>query len=103
MKTSLSDALRRSGLLSPRDGEELEAFKAAAKKHFPPLPEHLRDPWSFRAPRRRPLKLPASSAHATDPVDYSMAMAARNGGSLPPDVLEKLKRNSEEARRKKDR
>lgn len=98
MQIPFKTVLRELGFLIPRTEEELDAFKIAAKNQVPPLPEKLRSPWSFKNRSNKPLEIPRSQLLNTD-VDQPMAMAARNGKTLPPEILAKLKQNSEKTKR----
>jgi hypothetical protein len=93
-------ALRQRGFIVPKTEEDVDAFEQAIKKHdIPPLPPGLDDPATIlnRGYSHRPLKL--TTDRNQDIVD--LARAARDGKSIPQSVLDKMKKDREDAEKGK--
>jgi hypothetical protein len=97
-------ALRRTGRLLPATDEEVEQALDASKASDEDLEAHLSDPYElFRtgeeeaSPSRSSSTGPYIQSDVQDEVDESMALAAREGEDIPPEIREKMSRDREEA------
>lgn len=93
---NLLSALRQRGFIVPKTEEDIDTFEQAIKEHnIPPLPADLDDPEAIlkRGYSHRPLKL------ATDQNDdfTALARAARDGKTIPQSVLDKMKKDRDDA------
>lgn len=93
----LLSILHRKGFIIPKTEKEVEAFEQAIKEHdIPPLPAELNDPDVI-------LKMPYSNRRlklATEEDDHdaeNLARAARDGKALPKSVLDKMKKDRDDA------
>lgn len=96
----LISALRQKGLIVPITEEDVDTFEKAIKEHnIPPLPAELDYPDSIlkRSYSDRPPKL--ATDHNEDIAD--LARAAREGKTIPQSVLNKMKKDRDDAEKGK--
>lgn len=93
----LLSMLRRKGFITPKTEAEVDAFEQAIKEHdIPPLPAELNDPEAIlkKPYSNRSLKLTTEE----DSQDAeNLARAARDGKTLPQSVLDKMKKDRDDA------
>ena len=97
---NLLSALRQRGFVVPKTEADIEAFEQAIKQHnIPPLPADLDDPEAIlkRGYAHRPPKL--ATDQNQDIAD--LARAARDGKTIPQSVLDKMKKDREDAEKGK--
>lgn len=93
-------ALRKRGFIVPKSEEDVDVFEQAIKEHnIPPLPADLDDPDVIlkRNYSHRPPKL--ATEQNKDITD--LARAAREGKTLPQSVLDKMKKDRDDAEKGK--
>lgn len=97
---NLLSSLRQKGLIIPTKEEDIDAFEKAIKEHnIPPLPAKLNDPDSILKSTysQRPVKLVTN--HDENFAD--LARAAREGKAIPQSVLDKMKKDRDDAEKEK--
>lgn len=100
----VADALKSRKLTLPETEEEIAAAEAEIADQKEPLPPALQNPWGFLDANAR-LKLRALERPPTDEeVERELARAARAGGTLTEEVLERMRRDrvAAEAKAKED-
>jgi hypothetical protein len=100
----VSDALKARKLTLPETEDEIAAAEAEIADQKEPLPPALQNPWGFLDANAR-LKLRAPESPPTDEeVERELARAARAGGTLTEEVLERMRRDraAAEAKAKED-
>ncbi|MFC5410678.1 hypothetical protein ACFPMF_15250 [Larkinella bovis] len=97
---SLLWSLKVHGFLFPETDEEVEAFRINHLSNPDPLPDFLTDPMAiFNRPRQQPRIEPKWDASSE--IGSILAMAAREGGDIPEDVLKQMEQDRQEALRRK--
>lgn len=97
---NLLSALRQKGFIVPKTEQDVDAFEEAIKHHnIPPLPADLDDPeallkrsYSHHTPR-------LATGQNEDVAD--LARAAREGKVIPQSVLDKMKKDRDDAEKGK--
>ena len=100
----VSDALRARKLTLPETEDEIAAAEAEIADDTEPLPPALQNRWGFLdANARLKLRAPASPP-ADEKVERELARAARAGGALTEEVLERMRKDraAAEAKAKED-
>ncbi len=94
----LFSALKRNGLIVPKKEEDVEAFEEMISSlDIPPIPGHLNDPLDFiDQAYTRPRKV--LSKHMTQ-ESLNLARAAREGKMIPPSVLQKMRKDRDNAQK----
>ncbi len=96
----LSDALKSRKLTLPETEEEIAAAEAELAGREQPLPLALEDPWGFLDSKAH-LKVRApETPPVNEEVERELARAARAGGTLTKEVLERMRRDREAAEAK---
>jgi hypothetical protein len=100
----VSDALRARKLTLPETEDEIAAAEAEIAHDREPLPLALQNAWGFLDANAR-LKLRAPESPPIDEeVERELARAARAGGTLTEEVLERMRKDraAAEAKAKED-
>ena len=100
----LYEHYRRTGKIIPQTPDEVARAEAEDQVSPTKLPERLRNPDLFgQAPCKtgsRPLRFPSVGAN---PAVENLARAAREGGTISPEVEARMERDRAEAEREADK
>lgn len=96
----LLSILRLKGFIIPRKEDEVDAFEEALKEHdFPPLPADLDDPDAIL---KKPYSRPENFFDTIPDTDAgNLARAAREGQEIPQTVLDKMRKDRDDAEKGK--
>jgi hypothetical protein len=96
---TLYQALKQHGLIVPDKEEDVDAFEEAISHlDIPPLPKHLENPSDFMdKPYSRPQKILSTLVQQDS---FNLARAARDGKKIPSSVLEKMRKDRDNAQKK---
>lgn len=95
----LDNALKSYGYLFPETDEQISIFEKDMDQT--PIPECLNSPdFVFKSQRRIIKKNPIIFDNSEG--DMNWAIAARDGKDIPSDILEKMKQDKEEAKKKQN-
>jgi len=104
IKADVYDALRSLGWIAPQCDEDVRRAEQEAGARPVELPEALQDARavlrgdrSADEPRARTLPLPGDPG-----IDSTLARAAREGGHVPPEIEEAMRRDRQAAERDAD-
>ena len=90
------NALRRFGYVFPSTQDELDALEKELAKSKLQFPKHLEDP--FEVMRRAEAGTLKTMGDYRDPsIEENLARAAREGGEIPDDVNERMKKDRHSA------
>ena len=103
LEQDVFEALRREGWILPETEEEVRRAEADLKSAPIVLPPELTDPVNALKRMGRPSGFKSLPSPAEDnQIESDLARAAREGGTIPPDVEEKMRKDRQEAERKWD-
>lgn len=95
----LNNALKSHGYLFPETDEQISIFEENMDQV--PIPEDLNSPdFVFKSKRRIIKKNPVVFDNSEGEKNW--AIAARDGKDIPSDILEKMKKDKEEAKKKQN-
>lgn len=95
----LDNALKSHGYLFPETDEQISIFEEDMDQM--PIPEDLNSPdFVFKSTRRITKKSPVVFDNSEGEKNW--AIAARDGKDIPNDILEKMKKDKEEAKKKQN-
>lgn len=94
-------ALRRFGFVFPTTREELESFEKELAKEKVELPSHLQDPFEVLR-RGESVSLNSMGDYSNKSIEENLARAAREGGEIPDDVAERMKKDRSSAEESTD-
>jgi len=95
----LDNALKSYGYLFPETDEQLSIFEESM--NHVSVPEYLNSPdFVFTSKRRILKKVPIVIDNSEGEKNW--AIAARDGKEIPSDILEKMKKDKEEAKKKQN-
>ncbi len=95
----LDNALKSCGYLFPETDEQISIFEKDMDQI--PIPECLNSPdFVFKSQRRIIKKSPKVFDNSEG--DMNWAIAARDGKDIPSDILEKMKQDKEEAKKRQN-
>ena len=99
----LHRALSSLGWRLPESEDEIAEVEQWADEHPPHVPPEVADPARALArPRGRAIPLRPVSLEAGDAIEENLARAAREGGSIPPEIEERMRKDREDAERESD-
>lgn len=97
----LLSILRQKGFIIPKTEAEVDAFEQALKEHdIPPLPAELDDPEAILKKRYSERRLLLSTEQDHQNTE-NLARAARDGKTIPQSVLDKMKKDRDDAEKRK--
>lgn len=97
---NLLSALRQRGFIVPRTEQDIDVFEQAIKEHnIPPLPADLDDPDAILKRGYSQRRLTLATEQNEDVTD--LARAARDGKAIPQSVLDKMKKDRDDAEKGK--
>ncbi len=97
LEREVHDALKRLGWVIPQSEDQVRAAEAEQAGRGAPLPASIADPAKVlgRRPGGAELKL---SVFQPGPADQeNLARAAREGGKIPPEIEERMRRDRQAA------
>ena len=99
----LHRAFSSLGWRLPETEDEIAEAEEWVEKHPPLVPPEIADSEQALArPRGRAIAIRKVSLEADDAIEENLARAAREGGSIPPEIEERMRKDREDAERESD-
>ena len=99
----LHRALSSLGWRLPETEDEIAEAEEWVEGHPPVVPHEIADPEQALArPRGRATPMRKVSLETEDAIEENLARAAREGGSIPPEIEERMRKDREDAERESD-
>jgi len=92
---AIHDAIREAGWAIPTDEVSVAAAEARMENDMPELPERLRNPEYLSASDKHPMNGKVIPLWDPSVLSAPMARAARDGGSVSPEIEKIMKRDRE--------
>ena len=102
LERDVFEALRQKGWIPPETEEEVRLTEADLGGTPVPLPPELSDPANALRRAGQPMRFKAPSGIEDQQIESDLARAAREGGTIPADVEERMRQDRQEAERKQD-
>jgi hypothetical protein len=99
VEKAIHDAMRVAGWMLPKSPQEIQRAEKALTDQPVRLPDRLADPYAVLARPSKAIRigtnLPAPQSPSTE---QNLAQAAREGGEIPPETQEQMKRDRRAAK-----
>lgn len=103
LEREVFEALRQEGWILPETEQEVRLAEEDLERAPVVLPPELSDPSDVLKRVGQPVRFKSLAPGAGDQrIESDLARAARESGTIPPDVEERMRRDRQEAERKRD-